>query len=127
MIADEHRTAHCRPLPKTGVHLHLALLGSLDRHGPWHMRPDIVTISPVGGADLDLTQATFAGDRLTLTKISLVGGVKLTVPADIDVRDVGFMLIGRRIIGPAPARPNGPTLRVRAYGIFGGVKVRRAA
>ncbi|MBO2454550.1 hypothetical protein J4573_46205 [Actinomadura barringtoniae] len=104
--------------------VHVALLGGMARRSPWRMRRRTVAVSPVGGVDLDLTETeTPAG--ATVVKVSLIGGVKLTVPADLDVKVKGFSLIGGRNI--EPAEPGGQVLRVHAYSLFGGVKVRRAA
>jgi hypothetical protein len=59
-------------------------------------------------------------------KVSLVGGVKLTVPAGVNVTVEGFNLIGRRPADTGPLVPGAPTVRVFAYGIFGGVTLRLA-
>jgi hypothetical protein len=58
-------------------------------------------------------------------KVSLAGGVKLTVPASVNVTVEGFNLIGRRPADTGPLTPGAPTVRILAYGIFGGVQIRR--
>jgi|SRR3954469_6839096 Cell wall-active antibiotics response 4TMS YvqF len=105
--------------------LHLTLLGGLERRGPWQMRRRTIAISPVGGADLDLTEATVPEGDVTVIKVSLVGGVKLTVPEGVNVEIEGFNLIGSRPSDTGPVVPGAPTVRVFAYGIFGGVRLRR--
>jgi len=40
----------------------------------------------VGGVNADLTEARFDTTESILTKISLVGGVSMTVPHDVDLR-----------------------------------------
>lgn len=114
------------PAEKTTT-LHLALLGGLQRRGPWQLRRRTIAISPVGGADLDLTEATFPDGEATVIKVSLVGGVKLTVPEGVNVAIEGFNLVGRRSSGTGPLVPGAPTVRVFAYGIFGGVRLERTA
>jgi hypothetical protein len=94
------------------------------RRGSWSMRRRTVAVSPIGGVDLDLTETEIPAGA-TLVKVSLIGGVKLTVPADLDVQVKGFRLFGGRNI--EDGEPGGPVLRVYAYGILGGVKVRRSA
>ena len=106
---------------------HLALLGGLARQGRWNTHRRTVSVSVVGGADLDLTEAVIPEEGPTLVKVSLVGGVKLTVPAGTDVRVQGFSLIGRRRIEEGEVAPGAPVVNVHAYGIVGGVKVRRTA
>ncbi|MEV6376425.1 hypothetical protein [Micromonospora musae] len=86
---------------------------------------DTVVVTPIGGADIDLSGAELPA-RTTLTKVSLLGGVKLRVPAGVDVEVKGFHLLGGRRVQPAAPSPSAPVVRVRAYGIVGGVEVSRA-
>jgi hypothetical protein len=113
------------PAAKTTT-LHLTLLGGLRRQGPWQMRRRTIVISPVGGADLDLTEASLPDGEATVIKVSLVGGVKITVPEGVNVAIEGFNLIGGRPSDTGPLVPGAPTVRVLAYGIFGGVRLQRA-
>jgi hypothetical protein len=106
--------------------LHVALLGGFARQGRWQMRRRTIAISPVGGVDLDLTEATLPNDGATVIKVSLVGGAKLKVRTGINVVVEGFNVIGRRRIDTGPILPGAPTVRLFAYGIFGGVRVERA-
>jgi hypothetical protein len=62
---------------------HLAILGGYDKRGPWQMPPRTIAISPIGGIDLDLTEASLPDEGATVVKVSLVGGAKLKVPADV--------------------------------------------
>ncbi|RKS80272.1 hypothetical protein CLV35_0698 [Motilibacter peucedani] len=103
---------------------HLALLGGLRRSGTWEVPPRLQVFAAVGGADLDLTQATLP-PVTEITKISLVGGLRVRVPAHVRVEVEGFSLVGPRPsspVGPA-AGPDVPVVRLRAYGAFGGVAV----
>jgi hypothetical protein len=59
-----------------------------------------------------------------LSKISLVGGVSLRVPATVAVEVEGFRLFGGVRVEPGAATPT-VTLKVRDYGIAGGVHVQR--
>jgi hypothetical protein len=104
---------------------HVALLGGYDRRGAWQMSPRTIAISPVGGIDLDLTEATVPDEGATIVKVSLVGGAKLAVPEGVNVIVEGFNLIGRRPSDTGPVVPGAPTVRLIAYGIFGGVRIER--
>jgi hypothetical protein len=66
-------------------------------------------------------------EQVPLTKVSLVGGTKVTVPPGIRVEASGFSLIGGTMIvaGPEPG-PGAPTVRVRAFALVGGVRIRRS-
>jgi hypothetical protein len=106
---------------------HLSLLGGLDRRGRWETRDRTISLAAVGGADLDLTEAVIPDNGTTVVKVSLVGGLKLVVPAGTDVRVQGLSLIGRRRVEQGEVTPGAPVVRVHAYSIVGGVKVRRTA
>jgi len=90
----------------------------MDRH--------VIVVSIVGGTRLDLSQAQLAAPEVTLTKVSLVGGVRVWVPAGIRVEVSGFSLIGgTRLYGETEPGPGAPTVHVRAFGLVGGVRVIR--
>ncbi|MGV9309494.1 MULTISPECIES: hypothetical protein [unclassified Nonomuraea] len=80
---------------------------------------DTVVVTPIGGADVRATSG------LTLTKVALFGGVRLRVPADARVEIEGFSLFGDRHIAPGVPSAGGPLIRVRSYGVIGGVRVTR--
>ena len=66
------------------------------------MARDMVFVTVLGGANLDLTEAELADPQsTTLTKVSLVGGVSLQVPHTMDVEVEGFRLFGGVRIEPA--------------------------
>ncbi|MFE7857199.1 hypothetical protein ACIRP3_40415 [Streptomyces sp. NPDC101209] len=84
-----------------------------------------LTASLIGGADIDLTDVDIPdGAELRITKLSLIGGVRLTVRPDVRVEVHGIRLGGVKDDGPS--EPGGPTVRVDAWGLLGGVSVRRA-
>jgi hypothetical protein len=104
----------------------VALIGGFRAAGRLRLGDRLVRI---GGIDLDLTEAEFEAPRLTIVKVALIGGMKLRVPAGARVEVHGFAIGGRTVEsgdGPgAGAAPAGPTIVVHAYGVLGGVKVRR--
>ena len=59
---------------------HVSPVGGLKIGGPWRMGRHVIVASLVGGARLDLSQAQLAAPQVTLTKVSLVGGTRVTVP-----------------------------------------------
>jgi hypothetical protein len=111
---------------RTGTAWYVRLLGGIKRRGRWPMPSKLVLVTPLGGADLDFGEAELpAGTTPVLTKVSLVGGVSLLVPPEMEVQVEGFRLFGGVHIEPG-AGPSGTVLRVREYGLAGGVRVRRA-
>lgn len=107
-----------------GPSWHVSPVGGLKVDGPWRMDRHVIVVSIVGGARLDLSQAQLAAPEVTVTKVSLVGGVRLWVPAGIRVEASGFRLIGgtRFYGGPEPG-PGAPTVHIRAFGLVGGVRI----
>jgi hypothetical protein len=106
---------------------HVSPVGGLKIRGPWRMDRHVIVASLVGGAQLDLSQAQLAAPQVTLTKVSLVGGTKVTVPPGVRVEASGFSLIGGTRIdsGPDPG-PGAPTVRIRAFALVGGTRIRRS-
>src|SRR5438067_1665195 len=102
---------------RNGAAWYVSLLGGVKMRGPWRMPKDMIVVSPVGGADLDLDEAELpAGATPILTKVSLVGGVSLRVPPEIEVQVEGFRLFGGVRIEPGTT-PAGTVLRVREYSL----------
>ena len=107
---------------------HVAPIGGLNVSGPWRMGRHVVVISLIGGADLDLRQAELAARDVTLTKVSVIGGVNARVPDGIRVDASGLSLLGGTSVEAAPdPGPGAPTIHIRAFSIIGGIRIRRAS
>jgi hypothetical protein len=105
---------------------HISPIGGLRVSGPWRMERSVIVVSLIGGANLDLSQAQLAAPEVTLTKVSLLGGVSIRVPPGIRVEASGFSLIGGTSVdaGPEPG-PGAPTVRIRAFSLLGGTRIYR--
>jgi hypothetical protein len=102
----------------------IALLGGLRLAGRLHLPRRLLHISLVGGMDLDLSQAEFTSAQLDIVKVSLVGGVELVVPADVRVVVGGLVLLGGNDIEGRPESSFGArVVRLRSFGLVGGVRV----
>jgi hypothetical protein len=85
-----------------------------------------VVISLIGGARLDLSQAELAARDVTLTKVSVIGGVRARIPLGIRVDVSGVSLLGGTDVENAPdPGPGAPTIHIRAFSVIGGIRVRR--
>ncbi len=105
---------------------HISPIGGLRVSGPWRMDRHVIVISIVGGTWLDLSQAQLAAPEVTLTKVSLVGGLRVAVPPGIRVEVSGVHLIGGTRIQARPEPgPGAPTVHIRAFSLVGGVRIRR--
>jgi hypothetical protein len=80
-----------------------------------------------GGMDLDLRDATLAGEA-TLTVTALFGGVSLRIPPEWRV-ETGLRVLagGVDVSGQDPDDPAAPLLRLEGMAAFGGVAVSRKA
>lgn len=108
------------PLRRTSV----ALMGGLRASGRVRVEDRVVRVTTLGGMDLDLGEAEFTAPRVTIVKVSLLGGVELTVPADarVTVRSVS---IGGVEVEPGAGEARGTEIVVHNYGLLGGVRVTR--
>jgi hypothetical protein len=105
---------------------HISPIGGLSVSGPWRMERSVIVVSLIGGADLDLSQAQLAAPEVTLTKVSLLGGVSISVPPGIRVDASGFSLIGGTSVDAVPEPgPGAPTVHIRAYSLLGGTRIYR--
>ena len=106
---------------------HVSPVGGLRVSGPWRMQRHVIVASIVGGARIDLSQAQLAAPEVTLTKVSLVGGTRITVPPGIRVEASGFSLVGGTRVegGPEPG-PGAPTVYIRAFSLVGAVRIHAA-
>jgi Domain of unknown function (DUF1707)/Cell wall-active antibiotics response 4TMS YvqF len=112
-----------------GTSFVLGVLGSGDRRGRWRVARKVTVINVLGGADLDLREATLAAPEVTIWVISLFGGSDIVVPEGVHVELSSFALFGAdrlKLEGPEP-EPGAPVVHVRTVSLFSGtdVKTRR--
>ena len=112
--------------PRTAPSLVLGILGGGDRRGRWRVPERMTVVNVLGGADLDLREATLEDDDTELTIITLIGGGDIIAPSSVAVELSGFTLIGgddvKREGDPPP--PGAPVVRVRSFGLIGGTDVK---
>ncbi len=105
----------------------IALLGGIRLAGRLRLPRRLVHLTLLGGMDLDFSDAEFTGARVDVVKVSLLGGVHLVVPADVRVETGGFTLLGGKDIERRPDSSAAThVVRVRAFGLIGGTRVRVA-
>src|SRR3954471_8937118 len=124
LLADLPAPALAAP-PATAARTHwqVSPIGGMSWRGG-ALEAKTVSVSLIGGADLDLRDTRLAAPEVTLTKVSLIGGVDLKVPRGVKVRLSGFSLLGGRSIElDDPTDPSAPTLHVRLFSLIGGVSV----
>lgn len=107
---------------------HLAIMGGLDRRGVWTVPASLAVTCVMGGANLDLRQATFAA-AVVITVNAVMGGAEIVVNPFTRVVMEGTGIMGG-YSGPsndddADLDASSPTVRVRGVAIMGGVSVTR--
>ncbi|MGI9092517.1 MAG: DUF1707 SHOCT-like domain-containing protein [Mycobacteriales bacterium] len=102
-------------------------IGGYSASGSWRVPERTISVSVIGGADLDLREAELDAPVVEITQVSVIGGVSLRVPAGVRVEVSGFHLIGCRTVdATSRLSPDAPTVRLRAFSIIGGVNIRRS-
>jgi hypothetical protein len=109
---------------------HLAVLGGLERKGVWTVPRQLTVTCFMGGADLDLRRARFAGPEVVITINAVMGGADIKVNPQTHVVMEGTGIMGG-YSGPndddgAPELDAGsPVVRIRGFALMGGVNVSR--
>jgi hypothetical protein len=105
----------------------VSIFGGMDRKGRWRSAANHWVISIFGGSDLDFREASIESAQSTVLVFDLFGGTDLYVPEGVDVDFSGLGIFGGstehgRDVAP---RAGAPTLRVRAFSLFGGTDLWR--
>ncbi len=75
-----------------------------------------------GGYDLDMTDAVFEGREVTIWAFAIFGGIDITVPDSVEVRNEGVGIFGGfGARGGDDPDPNAPIVIVKGLALFGGV------
>jgi Domain of unknown function (DUF1707)/Cell wall-active antibiotics response 4TMS YvqF len=109
-----------------GAPFAIAIMGGARRRGRWVVPRHYTCFALMGGVDLDLREAQFAERDVTIQAFSLMGGVNIVVPEDIEVDVSGIGIMGgfdHRASGPGA--PGAPRVKVIGLSVMGGVDVRR--
>jgi hypothetical protein len=101
------------------------IFGGSEHKGPWRVPETINALCMFGGADIDMTQATFTAKHTTIKVFCMFGGMEINVPEGLQVSTSTICIFG----GAAnkvrvPPNPDGPILRVEGFVMFGGVDIK---
>jgi len=108
---------------------HVAIMSGVDRKGVWTVPRELTIFAMMGGANLDMRQATFAAQEVVVTVNAFMGGADIIVGPHTNVVIEGVGIMGG-YSGPSDRTPaeldaTSPTVRVRGVAIWGGVSVER--
>jgi class 3 adenylate cyclase len=104
----------------------VSIMSGETRKGRWRTGKRVGAVAIMGSVELDLRDALLEDDEVEITAWSIMGGVVVIVPEGIPVESSGFMFMGGRTnkIKDVPTVRGAPTVRVKGYGLMGGVDVR---
>jgi uncharacterized protein DUF1707 len=100
-----------------------SLFGSTEREGRIRVRRRVTCVAVFGNIDLDLRQATFERDVVTVIMFGAFAAADVYVPEGVEVDMRGLSLFGHaRANGNDPApRPGTPLVRVFAVSLWAGI------
>lgn len=126
-LARDLPVAHAPASRRRPTRFVLALLGSSEREGRLSMRRRVGCFVGMGNIDLDLRQATFDGDVITIFALGVFGAIDVYVPEGVEVDLHGLAIGGHKgAYGNDPPPVAGtPLVRVFVISIFAGIDVWR--
>ena len=100
--------------------------------GPWVCPPRHVTVSAIGGCEIDLRYAKFQSQEVEISCWNLMGGTEITVPPEMQVSIKGFGIMGGfgwkkpQMASPWREAPEGsPRITITGLALMAGVEVIR--
>ncbi|GAA1586417.1 MULTISPECIES: DUF1707 SHOCT-like domain-containing protein [Kribbella] len=100
----------------------VAIFGGGERKGRWRVKRRTNALAVFGGHDLDMTDAVFEGREVTIYAVAVFGGIDITVPEGVTVRNEGIGIFGGFAAqGSDAPDPNAPTVVIKGLALFGGV------
>ena len=103
-----------------------ALMSGFERKGRWIVPRVFRSFALMGGGEIDLRQARFTTDTVTIHAWTLMGGIEIIVPEDAEVHITGLGIMGGFEHSAAGEGAAGaPTIIVKGLAIMGGVTVER--
>ncbi|MGH3309620.1 MAG: hypothetical protein ACRDP3_03395, partial [Streptomyces sp.] len=104
----------------------VALMSAFVRKGQWTVPRAFTGIAVMGGGELDLRDARFEYGEVVIRCFTLMGGINIVVPpeVEVDVRGIGIMGAFDST-GAGHGEPGAPRVVVTGLSLMGGVVVER--
>jgi hypothetical protein len=114
------------PRRRRAVKWLVAVFGDSRRQGRFTLDDESAVIAAFGDCTLDLSEALIDGPNPLITAVAAFGDVTIIVPDGIEVDLEGVALFGdkRCSAGSTPPVPGSPVVLIRAFAVFGDVRVR---
>lgn len=123
---DAAGAGHATTRPRRSVKWLVAVFGDSTRRGRFALDDESAAIAAFGDCTLDLSEALIDGPNPLVTAVAVFGNVTVIVPDGIEVDLEGVAVFGNKRVttGSTPAVPGSPVVLVRAFAVFGDVRVR---
>lgn len=107
-----------------------AFWGGFSRKGRWTVGRQFTAVAIWGGGEIDLREAHFAERDVVIRCYTIMGGMQVTVPPDLNVQVRGFGIMGgfgehSKLDEEPEPDPESPRVRVTGFALMGGVGVER--
>ncbi|MGW6455143.1 DUF1707 SHOCT-like domain-containing protein [Streptomyces sp. NPDC055078] len=105
-----------------------AFWSGFGRKGTWTVPRQFTGFAMMGGGEIDLREARFEDRDIVIRCFTIMGGIDVVVPPDLDVRVTGIGIMGdfgeEGDLDGVPD-PSSPRVRITGFALMGGVGVRR--
>ncbi len=116
-------------VPAIGHASSVAIMGECKRQGVWSVPEHHSAFALMGSVVIDLREAQLESHHTQINASSIMGEVKIIVPAHMHVVVDGTPIMGdftqQKDKAPAELGPDSPTVRVRGMALMGSVNVQR--
>ncbi len=119
-----HTSSQIEPAadPNASFESMVGIFGGGERRGRWRVKLRTNAYVVFGGYDLDMTDAVFEAKEVTIWTFALFGGIDVTVPDNVEIRNEGAGIFGGfGARGSEAPDPNAPVVVLKGVAIFGGV------
>jgi Domain of unknown function (DUF1707)/Cell wall-active antibiotics response 4TMS YvqF len=103
----------------------VAVFGGFERRGRWVVPPLLRAVCVFGGGELDFTQAQLTSHETVIRVRCIFGGLDITVPEGIVVRNSVTAVFGGHSSPQTDAPEGAPVLRIEGKAVFGGIDTHR--
>lgn len=102
------------------------VMGGSANRGAWVVPKRYTAFAWMGGIDLDLREAEFEDNEVTIYASAWMAGINIIVPEGLNVQVHGFGFMGGYDgTPPGEVDPDAPTVHVKGFAFMGGVDVKR--
>ncbi|WP_406419850.1 DUF1707 domain-containing protein [Streptomyces sp. NBC_00873] len=105
-----------------------AVWGGFRRKGRWTVGRTFTAFTMWGGGEIDLREARFEDREVVIRCFTIMGGMRVTVPPELNVKVSGIGILGGfgdRATGEDIPSPGSPRVRITGFALMGGVGVER--